>query len=365
MGQTLKKVTKKQRYRATDPFFLLLWKTKLQSYKVTDPFFSQRQKKATKKRRYRVTDPNQIFGGRKKATTKRRYRATDPVLFQRKKSYKETKIQSYRCCFFVSQKKSYKETKIQSYRPDFFSEKKKKATKKRRYEATSYLSWARPWKKLQRNKDTAFNTDPFFSSSETKLQSYKATDPFFLYDEKKATKKRRYRVTHPNLIFGGRKKATKKRRYRATDPGFFREKKSYKETKIESYRCCFFVSQKKSYKETKIQSYRPNFFLEKKKLQRNEDTKLQATFLGPDLEKSYKETKIQSNRPIFFLGKKLPSYRATKPQTPLFLQDGKKATKKRWYKVTDPNLIFGGRKKKLQRNEDTKLQSYKTAIPST
>ena len=92
----------------------------------------------------------------------------------------------------------------------------------------------------------------------------------------------------------------------------------------------FFVSQKKATKKRRYRAIDLIFFQRrKKKLQRNEDTKLQATFLGPDLEKSYKETKIQSNRPIFFLGKKLPSYRATKPQTPLFLQDGKKATKKR------------------------------------
>ena len=73
----------------------------------------------------------------------------------------------------------------------------------------------------------------------------------------------------------------------------------------------------KSYKETKIQSYRPNFFQRKKKLQRNKDTKLQATFLGPDLEKSYKETKIQSYRPQLNFQRK--------------------------------------KKKKLQRNEDTKV----------
>ena len=103
-----------------------------------------------------------IFQPNKKAKKKQRYRATDSFFFFGKLSYRATELQSYRPLFFsttekklqrngdtelqtpfFSAKKSYKETKIQSYRPDFFF-REKKATKKRKYEATSYLSWARP-----------------------------------------------------------------------------------------------------------------------------------------------------------------------------------------------------------------------------
>ena len=60
-----------------------------------------------------------------------------------------------------------------------------------------------------------------------------------------------------------------------------------------------------------------------KKLQRNDNTKLQATSLGPDLKKKFtKKTKIQSYRPNIF-GEK--SYRATELQsyTLFFLYNGK------------------------------------------
>ena len=59
-----------------------------------------------------------------------------------------------------------------------------------------------------------------------------------------------------------------------------------------------------------------------KKLQRNEDTKLQATSLGPDLEKRYKKTERQSYGHFFEEENKLQGYRATKLH-PLFLYNGK------------------------------------------
>ena len=122
------------------------------------------------------------------------------------------------------------------------------------------LFFCQPKKKLQRNKDTELQTQFFFrekkSYKETKIRSYKL--PFLGQTLKKVTKKQKYRVSDP---FFFRKKAT--------------ELQSYKATKLQTL---FFCKTEKSYKETKIQSYRPqfNFWRKKKKLQRNEDTKLQS-----------------------------------------------------------------------------------------
>ena len=129
-----------------------------------------------------------------------------------------------------------------------------------------------------------------------KLQSYKATKlqtPFLPTTEKSY---KETEIQSNRHIFFGKKKATKKRRYRATDPIFFREKKSYKETKIRSYK---------------------------------------LPFLGQTLKKVTKKQKYRVKDPFFFGKKKLPSYRATKLQTP----------------------FFSTTEKKLQRNEDTELQT--------
>ena len=118
--------------------------------------------------------------------------------------------------------------------------------------------------------------------------------------EKKATELRSYKATD-TVFFSREKKLQRNEDTELQTRFYFRGKKSYKETKIRSYKLPFLGQTLK--KVTKKRRYRatdPIFFQRKKKLQRNKDTKLQATFLGPDLEKSYKETKIQSYRPNFF-----------------------------------------------------------------
>ena len=83
------------------------------------------------------------------------------------------------------------------------------------------------------------------SYKETKIQSYKATDTIFLED-----------------LFSSEEKATELQRYRATGTYFFRQKKSYKDTKKVT-KLCNFVT-----------------FEEISKLQRNEDTELQSYRTG-------------------------------------------------------------------------------------